>query len=271
MNQHDPLPSTAHQLLEAHDQQVRGSIADRLPAGWTAFPDGPVLRIRTAHRGFAFTRGLHHLTAAQVDAAVASTCRFFAGHGEGFEWKAYSHDHPALATALRRHGLVPDPTETVLVGRTADFTAAGAPPTGVRLRRVDARDDLDRIAALQSEVWEQDWSWLADDLADRIRSSPSDIAIWVAEAGDRVVSTAWLVRLPGTSFAGLWGGSTLEAWRGQGLYRALVAVRAREALRLGIDHLWVDASDDSRPILERLGMTAVATTTPWIMAAPPTA
>jgi hypothetical protein len=35
------------------------------------------------------------------------------------------------------------------------------------------------------------------------------MAVFVAEAGGEVVSTAWLVFKPGTEFAGLWGGSTL--------------------------------------------------------------
>ncbi|MFD1720424.1 GNAT family N-acetyltransferase [Amnibacterium endophyticum] len=258
-----PSPAARRLLLE-HDRQVRGSIARRLPDGWSAFPADRVLRVRTPHRGFAFTDGLHGLSEDEVDDAVASTVAFFAGHGEGFEWKAYSHDHPALVPALRRHGLVADPTETVLVGPTGTFTDAGAPPDGVGLRRVRLRADLEAIAALQSEVWDEDWSWLAEDLEDRLRSAPDDVAIWVAEVEGRAVSTAWLVRLPGTGFAGLWGGSTLAAWRRRGVYRSLVAVRARHAQRLGVRHLWVDASDDSRPILERLGMTAVATTTPWI-------
>ena len=255
---------TPEQLLLAHDEQVRGSIARRLPAGWTAHPDEHVLRIRTAHRGFAFTTGLHGLTAEEVQRAVEATIAFFDHHSEDFEWKTYSHDHPALVPALQEHGLQPEATETVLIGQTSSFTTAGNPPAGVELHQVHDKADLKRIAELQTEVWGEDWSWLADDLDDRIRSGPENIAIWIADVGGRAVSTAWLVRLPGTEFAGLWGGSTLEAWRHHGIYKALVAVRAQAAEQLGIRYLWVDASDDSRPILERLGMTAIATTTPWI-------
>jgi hypothetical protein len=255
---------TPEQLLRAHDEQVRGSIARRLPAGWTAYPDEHVLRIRTAHRGFAFTNGLRDLDSEQVEQAVQATLAFFAEHGEAFEWKTYSHDHPALVPALRRHGLRPEATETVLIGQTSSFTTAGEPPVGIELRQVQEKADLERIATLQSEVWDEDWSWLADDLGGRIQSGPENIAIWIAEADGQAVSTAWLVRLPGTEFGGLWGGSTLEAWRHRGIYRSLVAVRAQAAEQLGIRYLWVDASDDSGPILQRLGMIAVATTTPWI-------
>jgi hypothetical protein len=43
-----------------------------------------------------------------------------------------------------------------------------------------------------------------------------------------------------------------------------VAVRAADAIDNGHKYLQVDASDDSRPILERLGFVAVTTTTPYI-------
>ena len=73
---------------------------------------------------------------------------------------------------------------------------------------------------------------------------------------------------PGTDFAGLWGGSTLTPWRGRGIYRALVAVRARLAVRRGVRYLQVDASDDSAPILRRLGFRAITTTTPYVWTPP---
>ncbi|MYS42540.1 GNAT family N-acetyltransferase, partial [Streptomyces sp. SID5998] len=69
---------------------------------------------------------------------------------------------------------------------------------------------------------------------------------------------------PGTGFAGLWGGGTVAGWRGRGVYRALVAHRARIAADRGYRHLHVDASAQSRPILERLGFAALTTTTPYV-------
>jgi hypothetical protein len=43
-----------------------------------------------------------------------------------------------------------------------------------------------------------------------------------------------------------------------------VAHRARLAVARGYTHLEVDASDDSRPILQRLGFVPVTTTTPYV-------
>ena len=79
------------------------------------------------------------------------------------------------------------------------------------------------------------------------------------------MSAAWLAPMPGTRVAGLWGGSTLAAYRGRGIYRALVAARAQRALDLGYSFLQVDASDDSRPILERLGLQVIGGTQPYVI------
>jgi GNAT superfamily N-acetyltransferase len=86
----------------------------------------------------------------------------------------------------------------------------------------------------------------------------------VAMAGDQPVCAARIEFVPDTRFAGLWGGGTLPQWRGRGIYRALVAYRAALAAERGYRYLQVDASPDSRPILERIGFACLAITTPYI-------
>ena len=83
-------------------------------------------------------------------------------------------------------------------------------------------------------------------------------------AGDAPVCGARMELRPGTDFAGLWGGGTDPRWRGKGIYRATVAHRARIAAERGYRYLQVDASDDSRPILDRLGFSTLCTTTPYV-------
>ena len=50
----------------------------------------------------------------------------------------------------------------------------------------------------------------------------------------------------------------------QGIYRALIAYRARLAAARGYRYLYVDASPDSQPILARLGFSRLARTTPYV-------
>jgi hypothetical protein len=52
------------------------------------------------------------------------------------------------------------------------------------------------------------------------------------------------------------------AYRGQGLYTALLAIRAQEAISRHVEFLTVDASAMSRPILEKFGFIKIAESYP---------
>ena len=257
----------ARTLREAYDTQIRPEIPEPLPAGVTVERDGPLVRILGLdQRGFITYRTLDGLTGTELDALIARQVEFFRQRGEGVEWKLNGHDQPAdLADRLRAAGFVPEDQETVVVGPVAALAGAvPVLPDGVRLREVTAREDLERIAAMEEAVWHDDRSHLVTGLAKEIAADPQSITVVVAEAGDTVVSAGWVRYIANTGFATLWGGSTLPEWRRKGVYRALVAYRARLAEQRGKTLLQVDCSPDSRPILERLGLVAVTTTTPYV-------
>ena len=254
-------------LRAAYDAQLR-TVDPDVP-GVTFEVDGPVHRgYGSPGGGFVVYRDLGGLVGADLDVLIARQRDFFAGRGEEVEWKLHAHDEPAdLADRLAAHGFEPQERETVVIGAVAPLAAAlPVPPAGVRLREVTERADLDRIAALESAVWGDDRGWIAETLADEIAAHPAAITVVVAEdeQTNEMVSAGWMRFVPGTAFATLWGGSTLAAYRGRGIYRALVAHRARLADANGYTLLQVDASDDSRPILQRLGFVVVTTTTPYV-------
>ncbi|WP_406234667.1 GNAT family N-acetyltransferase [Nocardia sp. NBC_01009] len=251
-------------LLAAYDEQMRG-VPPNLPLGVSCEQDGPLLRIVGQFRGFISAPSDVGVRGAELDWLIARQRDYFGARGEAVEWKTRGHDKPDdLTDRLHAAGFVPEEQETVLIGMAGEMAAGQALPDGVVVRRVTADADMRRIAVMESAVWQQDWTWLADDLIVRISTAPDEIAVLVAEAGGEVVSAAWLVFCAGTEFAGLWGGSTLPEWRGRGIYRALVAARAALAVARGVRFLQVDASDDSAPILRRLGFHAVTTTTPYV-------
>ena len=253
----------ARQLLAVYDDQLRGTSES---ADVPTSTDGPVIRVEYPSRGFVSYRSLDGLDSAEIDALIARQRDFFAAKGQAVEWKLRGHDKPAdLPERLRAAGFEPEEQETVLVAESADIVErlrGRESVDGVTIRLVGDRADFERIAAMESTVWNENWSWLADDLARRHATGLTDI--YVAEADGEVVSAAWAVYKKGTEFTGLWGGSTLADWRGKGIYKALVAVRAARAAELGYKYLHVDASDDSSPILQRLGFLAVTTTTPYV-------
>ncbi|MEV4312095.1 GNAT family N-acetyltransferase [Actinocrispum sp. NPDC049592] len=254
------MPDAA-ELLAAYDTQMRPAEYATPEAGITVERDGPVVRMSGRYRGFISSPRDLGIDGDELDALIARQRDFFAARGEAVEWKTCGHDRPlGLTDRLRAAGFVPEDQETIVIGTAAALAVEPPPIDGVTIRQVNTDADYERIAAMESAVWGLDLSWMAADLASR----RSYTTVFVAEADGEVVSAAWLAAKFGTEFAGLWGGSTLAAWRGRGIYRALVAHRALLAVDLGIRYLQVDASDDSRPILERLGFTPVTTTTPYV-------
>jgi GNAT superfamily N-acetyltransferase len=257
-------------LRDAYDAQLRAHVHDRLPESIRVDWDGPLMRLTGfGDRGFIGYRDLGGLEGEALGELIARQIRFFAERGQGFEWKLHGHDLPAdLAERLRAAGFEPEETETVVIGAVADLSVEAVLPDGVTIQEIVERRDFGRIAELEQAVWDEEQGWV-DDLADERETDPDGLRVFVADADGLTVSAGW-VRFPsGTEFATLWGGATLAEWRGRGIYRALVAERARLAAERGCRYMEVDASDDSRPILERLGFRAVTTTTPYIWSPPP--
>jgi hypothetical protein len=252
-------------LLAAYDEQLRGASES---ANVPTSTDGPLIRVEYPNRGFVSYRTLDGLDGAELDALIARQRDYFAAKGQAVEWKTRGHDLPAdLTDRLEAAGFRPEEAETVLVGESAaiaDRLRGHDVLDAVTIRRTAEREDFERIAVMESTVWGEDWSWLADDLTTRTEADPELIDVYVAEVGGQAVSAAWAVYKKGTDFTGLWGGSTLAEWRGNGIYKALVAIRAERAVERGYRYLQVDASDDSSPILQRLGFVAITTTTPYV-------
>ncbi|MEV0374483.1 GNAT family N-acetyltransferase [Streptomyces sp. NPDC050636] len=205
-----------------------------------------------------------------VDAAIAAQVGHFASLGRAFEWKVYAHDRPAdLGERLLAAGFAAEPAEALMVAPVHDLCANAAPadiapPEGVRLVPVTDAAGVELMVSVHEQVFGTPGARLRHRLLGRLAEDPDSVVMTVAMAGDLPVSAARMELPAGTDFAGLWGGGTLPAWRGRGVYRALVAHRARIAGERGVRYVQVDASDESRPILRRLGFTTLSTTTPYI-------
>ncbi|OIJ94003.1 GNAT family N-acetyltransferase [Streptomyces monashensis] len=251
------------EVLALYDRDVRER----------ARPDGPGVRVERAGavvRQIADAQGWNgvlwsDLDETGADRAVRDQIAHFTSLGRDFEWKLYGHDRPAdLGDRLTAAGFQAEPEETLLVAETARLALDAEPPAGVRL--VEAVDEagIALVVDVHEKAFGTDGTRLRHQLLARLAADPGTVVAVAALAGDEPVSAGRMELVPGTAFAGLWGGGTVEAWRGRGLYRALVAHRARVAAAHGYRFLQVDASPMSRPILQRLGFHALSTTTPYL-------
>lgn len=204
------------------------------------------------------------LTEADADSVINAQVSRFAELAQPWEWKHYSYDQPAdLPGRLQAAGFIPDPAETLLVAEIADLSLDTNPPTGVVLAPVTDASGAAALVRVHDEVFGGHHTAVGSAIIAALEARPCPVEAVLAVAGETTVS-AGRVEFPGNSdFASLWGGGTLPGWRGRGVFRSLVTYRARLARERGYRYLQVDASPDSRPILQRLGFTELAKTTPF--------
>jgi predicted GNAT family acetyltransferase len=204
------------------------------------------------------------LTAENADAVIREQIDYFTALGQDFEWKLYSHDTPAdLQDRLAAHGFEIEEDEAIMVLDLKNLPEILRQPVSHDIRRITDPDLIaSDVMVVQSQVWNEDYSEFAKAMAKTLRETPDQISFYAAYVNDTPVSSAWIYFTSGSRFASLWGGSTLAQHRGRGLYTALLAVRAQDAIQRGREFLTVDASDMSRPILEKLGFVQIATSWP---------
>ena len=258
----------AAELLRAHDEDLRTS--SELAGATDVHRIGPLWLGRYGTRGFVTYRDLDGAEGAAVDDLIGAAVAHFAAVAEvqAFEWKTRGHDAPAdLATHLARAGLVADDPETVMIGDASLLAADLRPPEGTLLRRAgdgaELAADVAAVGVLHREVFGPDSPDLDAQLIAQLSEPDPAVELWLAEIEGAVVCAGRLDRVRGTRFAGLFGGATRADQRHRGIYRALTAARAASALRQGASLVYAECTVLSRPILERSGLVAVTTTTPW--------
>jgi GNAT superfamily N-acetyltransferase len=253
-------------VLAAFDSQIRRSPQPDVPGGVVERDERVVRTVGPADGWSGVTWS--DLDEATADEAIAAQIRRFGVLSRTWEWKHYSYDTPAdLPQRLVAAGFRQEPAETLLVAEIADLRLDVAPPQGVTLVPVLDRDGVDAMVSVHNVVFGGEHSGLGRSLLAGLAHTPSVAAAVVAVAEGQPIAAARMEFHPGTEFASLWGGGTVTAWRGRGIFRSLVAHRASLASARGYRYLQVDALPTSRPILQQLGFVELATTTPYIYAA----
>jgi hypothetical protein len=219
-----------------------------------------------AHEGYIL---YSQLDTGNADRVISEQLDYFAGLQLEVEWKLYGHDAPPdLGARLEAHGMTPEEPESVMVLDMEDAPAFYWQPVRADVRRITDAAGIVDVIAVKREVWGGTQEWLLDAMT-RMLDEPDDLTrIYVAYVDGRPASAARMHFHPPGQFASLWGGSTVAGYRNRGLYTALLATRAQEARRRGFRFLSVDASEMSRPILERHGFRFLTTATAYKWSSP---
>ena len=244
------------------DQERRNSISPQ----YEREAAGPVVR----HKSLDPTRLsfiiYSDLTEENAEEIILEQIRWYQEEvkGVGLEWKTFDHDLPVdLKQRLKAQGFEEDEVEALLVIDLQNCPTIYLEPVTADVRRITDAALIADVAAIQEGVYDREFDWLINHLHESISSQADFWSIYIAYVDDQPACAGWASFPQNSSFAGLWGGATLPQYRKKGLYTAVVAARAQEAIKRGYRFLTVDAGDMSRPILEKHGFRLLTHTTPF--------
>lgn len=236
------------EILALYDQEQR--IAITYP-GTVKQATPHVVRFTRPAPGMNFIL-YHWLDGADIDAVIAEQVAHFRPLEQPFTWKLFAHHGPPeLAGRLAAAGFAPDDDPGTVMVLDLAAPLPGLPlaePPGVEIRRITRREQLADVIAIMEEVWGGDFAWITQRLGDHLEI-PGYLSVYAAYVDGAPACASWVYFSPGSQFASLWGGSTIERFRRRGLYTALLARRVREARERGYRFLVIDASPMSQPIV----------------------
>jgi hypothetical protein len=228
------------------------------------------------------------LDETNADAAIEEQIAYFQPLNQRFEWKVYTHDTPSdLVERLTKHGFDVEDPDAVMVLDLEEAPAAllqpvtsdvgtsnvGTSNVGTsNVRRITRPEQLPDVIQILEQVWGEDFAWVNDRHAEYL-NVPGYFSSYVAYVDNHPACVGWTFFYPNSQFAGLWGGSTVAEYRGRGLYTAVLAARAQEAIERGYRFMTIDASPMSRPIVAKHGfrLLTYAHACEWKGVAEPTA
>jgi len=208
------------------------------------------------------------LDAGTADAAIRREAAYFAGLGHDLEWKLYTHDTPRdLHERLVARGFRPDEPEAIMALDLEEVPEALLGPVPDFIRRLEDPARLEDVTRVREAVWPGEHQGLEERLARLMRTRPSYLSVYVAYADGLPVCEGRINFPEKSMFASIWGGATLSAYRRQGYYTAVLAVRVQEARQRGARFLTIDASPMSRPIVEKFGFRLLTMSQPHVRTA----
>ena len=190
----------------------------------------------------------------RTEEVIEEQIDYYARQGRPFEWRVFSHDAPPdLRERLMAQGFKAQKRDAVMVMNVRMANPCLLEPVAVDVRRVTDQAKLGVMIDLLAAQYGADFSGLARLLGEDLRERPSYSSVYLAYVEGQPAGAAWIQFPARSQFATLWGGTVLEKFRGRGLYSALLAVRVQEAIHRGYGLLVLEATNETRPLVEKFG------------------
>jgi hypothetical protein len=205
----------------------------------------------------------HQFPQQRIAEIVARETKDVVGKAKVLIWKVYAHDAPCepLRAHLIAHGFEEnDPSKLMVAPVTTILENAQRHSSTLTIRELKTPQSLGAYQTIWDHVWpDQPNARYVDDYRDILQRGDPNVVFFAAfTSNNEPVSSGYMFHQIGARFALLCGGTTKAEWRGQRAYTSLVAERAQHAMNRGADHLSVEASAESLPILEKLGFVRIS-------------
>lgn len=251
-------------LLALYDETMRKNAH---PAGMNGERMSTLSRYTT---GTASQRYImwHDFSAADAAAAVDEQLRAVQGRARVLMWKLYAHDpaREALREALLARRFAENDHSTLMMVSVASLVASLSiaetrDSKSLEVRRLTTAKQLDAYQNIWDDVWpDEPNSRYVNDYRTLVERNEPGVLFYAGFASiDSPVTSGYMFHHTGDDIALLCGGTTKAVWRRQHAYTRMLAVRALAALERGAKYLAVEASPESKLILERLGFTQLST------------
>ena len=244
-------------LIERLESVFLADAKSALHGDWTIRDDwGQVTnrQAKTEYRNCVFRC---MVTPDDANARIQETCAHYAALDLPFRWFVTPSSRPEdLGTRLAAAGFE---QVDVLLGMVARADAFGEPPEHVAIEQVTEQTLPDYLAAVQ-----RGWDMPQPGIERARRYAMADMG-----GGEPHPQQYFLARIDGEpagagshrvigDFAHLSGASVPPAFRGRGVYRALIQARARVLKERGISLMTIHAREKtSAPICARLGFKEI--------------
>lgn len=202
------------------------------------------------------TVALAVLAPGEADQVIDATVAGYRALGVPFRWRVDRQSAPAdLGARLAQRGLVP--REVIGMARAITDADRAPPPTpDIAVERIDLASEP-RFTAVMAAGWEGEPAALAQVHRCALADPTGRHELYLARFRGEPAATAGSVMFARSAY--LVGGVVLPAFRGVGLYRALVAARIAAAASAGRVLATCQArASSAAPVLARLGFRQVA-------------
>ncbi len=230
--------------------QVPGMVREEAPH---------VVRYTTHHGSLRYVLW-HDIPAAQLFHVVAREIAAAQKVAGALCWRIHADDNPpGLPDYLKSLGFVLEPpalqhfiSPQELLENLALRLASR--PSPLRARELTRPEELACYLPIWNEAFpDSENARYVDDYMRSMRAGERGARYFAAFDGGQAVGSGTLVHPAGSPMALLTSGAMRKNWQQQGGYHALLKARAEAAIDAGISTLCVDASEESAPILQKLG------------------